>query len=100
MGILLCGANPEALIRVGCAYYYNVEEARRLVGLGIAALTVDPRTRRRANEGKADWAWIREVKQVVRIPVVGNGDVVTPLDVKRNYGGDAFVLLRRHIQYM
>ena len=53
------------------------------MGLGIAALTVDPRTRRRANEGKADWAWIREVKQVVRIPVVGNGDVVTPLDVKR-----------------
>jgi tRNA-dihydrouridine synthase len=59
--------------------------ARRLEGLGIAALTVHPRTRRQAYKGKADWAWIREAKQVVAIPVIGNGDVVTPQDVKRMY---------------
>jgi tRNA-dihydrouridine synthase B len=62
-----------------------VEVARRLEGLGIAALTVHPRTRRQAYKGKADWAWIREAKQVVAIPVIGNGDVVTPQDVKRMY---------------
>jgi len=60
-----------------------VEVARRLEGLGIAALTVHPRTRRQAYKGKAEWAWIREAKQAARIPIIGNGDVVTPLDVVR-----------------
>jgi len=62
-----------------------VEVARRLEGLGIAALTVHPRTRRQAYKGKADWAWIREARQAVAIPVIGNGDVVTPPDVKRMF---------------
>ena len=34
-------------------------------------------------EGKADWQIIAQVKQAVRIPVIGNGDVCTPLDAQR-----------------
>lgn len=52
---------------------------------GAAAVTVHGRTREQLYSGKADWNVIREVKQAVKIPVIGNGDVTTPEECTRMY---------------
>ncbi len=46
---------------------------------GIAAIAVHARTREQYYHGVADWSWITRVKQRVKIPVIGNGDVDSPL---------------------
>lgn len=51
------------------------ELARIAEDCGAAAVAVHGRTRNQFYHGKADWDWIRRVKQTVRIPVIGNGDV-------------------------
>lgn len=50
---------------------------------GAAAVTVHGRTREQFYSGKADWGIIRSVKQAVRIPVIGNGDLFQPEDAAR-----------------
>ncbi|RMF94997.1 MAG: tRNA dihydrouridine synthase DusB [Candidatus Schekmanbacteria bacterium] len=52
---------------------------------GISAITVHPRTAVQYFKGTADWNIIKEVKQNVSIPVIGNGDVKTEEDVKRMF---------------
>lgn len=60
-----------------------IELAKLLESVGIQMLTVHARTREQFYSGRADWTWIRRVKQEVNIPVIGNGDVVSPVDARR-----------------
>ena len=57
-----------------------VEIAKACEAAGAAAVIVHGRTREQYYSGKADWSIIRQVKEAVDIPVVGNGDVFTGAD--------------------
>ena len=50
---------------------------------GIAMITLHPRTVKQGYSGKADWNLIKELKELISIPVCGNGDIQTPEDAKR-----------------
>lgn len=60
-----------------------VEVARMAERIGVEAIAVHPRTRMQGYAGSANWSVIRAVKQAVRMPVMGNGDIHTPQDAVR-----------------
>ena len=57
-----------------------VEVARAVEAAGVSAVAVHGRTRQQFYEGKADWSIIADVKQAVKVPVFGNGDIFTVAD--------------------
>jgi tRNA-dihydrouridine synthase B len=57
-----------------------VELARLAEDCGLGAVALHARTREQGYSGNARWEWIASVKQAVKIPVIGNGDVRSPED--------------------
>ncbi len=64
-------------------HIFAVENAQAVERAGGAAVSMHGRTRVQMYEGHANWDIIREVKQSLNIPLIGNGDVETPQDAKR-----------------
>jgi len=71
--------------RAGWSYGHlaTVGLARRLEEVGAQAFALHARFAEQGHSGDADWDLIRELKSAVRVPVIGNGDVKSPLDAAR-----------------
>ena len=73
------------------------EVGERLQNIGVKAIALHPRTSKQRYTGKADWSYIKILKESVSIPVIGNGDVCTIDDMMRMFdetGCDAVMVAR------
>lgn len=77
-----------------------VEIAKIIEESGASLVAIHGRTREEFYSGKADWSIIRRVKEAINIPVLGNGDVFSPLDAKKmiDYTGCDGVMIGRGAQ--
>jgi len=77
-----------------------LDVARMLEDIGVKALALHCRTRDQGHRGDADWSWLEKLKGAVSIPIIGNGDLTTPEDVKRMFetGCDGVMIGRGAIQ--
>lgn len=82
-----CSANKPVTVKIRKGWddgsINAVEIATIAEKNGASAVAVHGRTREQFYSGKADWDIIKRVKQSVSIPVIGNGDIVTPYDAVR-----------------
>jgi tRNA-dihydrouridine synthase B len=73
-----------------------LDAAKMLEETGIKALTIHCRLRNQGNKGNADWSWVKRIKDAgIKIPIILNGNVKTPEDVKyvfQNYEPDAVMI--------
>ena len=79
------------------AHINAVEIAKLIEAAGASAIAIHGRTRAQLYSGKADWDIIRQVKEAVSIPVIGNGDIKSCFDAKRmidETGVDAVMIAR------
>jgi tRNA-dihydrouridine synthase B len=60
-----------------------IDFAQRIQDAGADLITIHPRTRSQQFAGKSDWSIITELKDCLQIPVIGNGDIITPQDAIR-----------------
>ncbi|EYF07871.1 tRNA dihydrouridine synthase DusB [Chondromyces apiculatus] len=70
------GLGPESEMPI-------IDLARRLEDAGVAALTIHCRTAKMGHSGAADWSWAARAQEVVRIPVIVNGDIKSGEDAAR-----------------
>ena len=86
-------------IRAGWDDYslVSTEAGIRLENNGVAAITLHPRTTKQQFTGQSNWQLIKDLKTAVKIPVIGNGDVMTPDDyfrMKEETGCDGVMIGR------
>ena len=68
---------------VDARHIVSTEAAVRLEKLGVKAITLHPRTTSQQFTGRSNWMLIKEMKEAVKIPVIGNGDIRLPEDADR-----------------
>lgn len=84
-GLVKVGKPVTIKIRAGFdERYLNFLEIGKLAEkCGVSAITLHARTVKQGYSGKANWKWIKELKECVNIPVIGNGDIVDGESAKR-----------------